>query len=316
MTAQTAERPWFSRFWRFAAAGVVAMAAAIFGLQWVGMADRFDAAAESGLWRTLQRDDRPLVVVLGDYYIFGEVGDYGNIERLIRDFHVNSREELESGYEQLAMDGADYTDMRLSYLPVGAGVALAELSGVVRSIGREMIVIPQSSLDAKTVQSSDILYVGYLSGLGLLKQFVFAASNFELGATFDELIDRDTGRLYVSEAGLPDGPVQDYLDYAFFSTFPGPSGNRILVVAGMRDEGLMEMASILAAREPIDDLAAAVGAADEWHAFEALYRVRGMNRMNIAAERVFAATIDSRHIWIERPGSSVALSGGVGRAAE
>jgi hypothetical protein len=83
----------------------------------------------------------------------------------------------------------------------------------------------------------------------------------------------------------------------------------------MRDEGLMEMASILAARETIDDLAAAVGAADESPAFEALYRVRGMNRMNIAAERVFAATIDSRHIWIERPGSSVALSGGVGRAA-
>jgi hypothetical protein len=41
-----------------------------------------------------------------------------------------------------------------------------------------------------------------------------------------------------------------------------------------------------------------------------------MNRMNIAAERVFAATIDSRHIWIERPESSVALSGGVARAAE
>lgn len=286
--------------WPVAAAGIaIAAVSALFGTYWFDRPDALDAAAETALWQSLKRDDRPLVVVLGDYYIFGEAGDYGNVERLIRDFRINSREELELDYEQLASDGATYMDVRLSYLPVGAGVALAGVSGVVRSLGREMIVIPQSSLDAKTVQSSDIVYIGYLSGLGLLKQFVFAASNFELGQTFDELVDRESGRFYVSEAGLPDGPVQDYVDYGFLSTFPGPSGNRILVVAGMRDEGLMEMASIMASADSIADLMTAVGEPQP-PAMEALYRVRGMNRMNIAAERVFASDFDPRHIWIDR----------------
>jgi hypothetical protein len=288
--------------WRVAATSIaVVLAAALFGSNWLGTSNALDATADTGLWRAMERDGRPLVVVLGDYYIFGEVGEHGNVERLIRDFRINSREELELGDGQAATDGIAYKDIGLSYLPVGTGVALAEISGVLRSIDREMIVIPQSSLDAKSVQSSDILYIGYLSGLGLLKEFVFAASNFELGDTYDELVDRDSGRLYVSEAGFPDGAVQDYVDYGFLSTFPGPDGNRVLIVAGMRDEGLMQMASILASATAIEELMTAAGETDQPPAMEALYRVRGMNRMNIAAERVFSGYLDPRRIWMDRP---------------
>lgn len=316
VAAPAMPRKRYTPSWRvFATSVVVALGAGVLGAHWLGTTDAFDAAAGTALWHPLERNDRPLVVVLGDYYIFGEVGTYGNIERLIRDFHINSSEELEFNYERLASDETSYRDVRLSYLPVGAGVALADLLSVVRSLGREAIVIPQSSLDAKTVQSSDILYVGYLSGLGLLKEFVFAASNFELGSTFDELIDRDSGRLYVSEAGFHDGPAQDYVDYGFLSTFAGPSGNRILIAAGMRDEGLMETASILSSSDSIDDLMAAVDEVDQPPAMEALYRVRGMNRMNIAAELVFAGDLDERYIWIDEPEiRSAALSDEAPRA--
>ena len=313
-TAGEARSPrWRAIAASFVGAVALALGVGILGGGWFAANDAVDRAAGTGLWQLLEPDEKPLVVVLGDYYIFGELGRYGNVERLVRDFQINSREDLELAYAQPG--SASYTDVRLSYLPLGTGVALADVLGVVRSLGRQVIVVPQSSLDAKTVQSSDILYVGYLSGLGLLKEFVFASSNFELGATFDELVDRDSGRLYVSEAGLPDGPAQDYVDYAFMSTFGGPNGNRVMIVAGMRDEGLMQMASILTSASSIEQLLTEAGNPEHPAAMEALYRVRGMNRMNIAAELVFASGIDQRYIWIDkaemRPtASSPARSGG------
>src|SRR5690606_1940534 len=47
--------------------------------------------ASSVLWAPFFDDDLPLLVVVGDYYIFGEVDGRGDVVQLVRDFDVNSR---------------------------------------------------------------------------------------------------------------------------------------------------------------------------------------------------------------------------------
>ena len=259
----------------------------------------YELAAESRLWEPLLQSDRPLVIVLGDYYIFAEIGKHGGIQRLIRDFRVDGREALDVNYENADVPGTAYKDIRLSYLPVGTGPALADVLKVIDSRNRRVVVIPQSNLDIQTVQSSDVIYIGYLSGLGLLKDFVFAASNFTIGDTYDELVNRDSGEIYMSEAGVPENPAADYVDYGFLSTFSGPGGNQILIVAGMRDEGLMQMATILTSRELIGGLMEQIPGPATGPAIEALYQVRGMHRMNIASRLVFASTLREKNIWTE-----------------
>ena len=50
--------------------------------------------------------------------------------------------------------------------------------------------------------------------------------------------------MYTSEAGIPE--VQgNYRDYGFISTFPGPGGNQFVIIAGMRDAGMMQAAHTL-----------------------------------------------------------------------
>jgi hypothetical protein len=112
-----------------------------------------------------------------------------------------------------------------------------------------------------------------------------------LGATYDELVNVHSGEVYLSEAGFLDGPATDYVDYGFISAFAGPAGNRLLIVAGMRDEGLMQMASVLASRKAIGDLMDRLPASDPGLSMEALYQVRGMHRMNISSKLVFASTL-------------------------
>ena len=44
--------------------------------------------AASPVWHSLFDDDLPTLVVVGDYYIFGEVDSHGEVNRLVRDFSV------------------------------------------------------------------------------------------------------------------------------------------------------------------------------------------------------------------------------------
>lgn len=268
---------------------------------WMASEGGHGSAASTALWQPLLQSDRPLVIVLGDYYIFAEIGEYGEIQRLIRDFRIDSREVLDDNFKNSTMSSSTYRDIRLSYLPVGIGTALADVLSVIDPRNRRIVIIPQSTLDIQTVQSSDIVYIGYLSGLGLLKDFVFASSNFSIGDTYDELVNRDSGETYMSEAGFPESPAGDYVDYGFLSTFPGPSGNQILIVAGMRDEGLMQMAVTLKSGESITHLVEQIPGQAAGVGMEALYRVRGMHRMNIASRLVFASTLQQTDIWVDSP---------------
>jgi hypothetical protein len=279
--------PWAHAAGIAAAALVLGWLAAV----WIAPDDEPQRVAATPVWQPVLTSERPLVIVLGDYYMFAEVGESGITRRLIRDFRVNSREDLETGYRDPEVAGRTFTDIRLSYLPVGAAPALADLLGVIHSSGKTVVVIPESQLDVQTVRSCDIVYIGYLSGLGLLAEFVFDSSNFALGDTYDELVNVESGEVYLSEAGFLDGPATDYVDYGFISAFAGPAGNRLLIVAGMRDEGLMQMASILASREAIGDLMDRLPASGPDLSLEALYQVRGMHRMNISSRLVYASTM-------------------------
>ncbi len=103
-----------------------------------------------------------------------------------------------------------------------------------------------SQLNPAVIKSSDIVYVGYLSGLGMLADYVFAGSRLSVGESFDELVDRNTKQRYISQAqGASIRGERKFHDYGYFATFSGPSGNRIVVIAGTRDVAAMHMAETL-----------------------------------------------------------------------
>ncbi len=295
---------------RAAAALVAVLAIALSVSAWLGSREEPGGPGATAVWEPILTSDRTLVLVIGDYYMFAEIGEDGATRRLIRDFRINGREDLETGYRDPAVPERRFADIRLHYLPLGIAPALAEILEVIHAAGKSPVVIPESQLDIQTLRSSDILYLGYVSGLGVLSEFVFASSNLAPGSTYDELIDKRNGEIYVSEAGFLDGPATDYVDFGLLSTFAGPTGNQLLVLAGMRDEGLMQMASILSSEDAIRELMAdtpGIRDADPL-SMEALYRVRGMHRLNIASNLVFAAPLEAERIWLGNPGPRLSSS--------
>jgi hypothetical protein len=234
-----------------------------------------------GVWGPLLADQLPTLVVMGDYYIFGESDDGMNVARLVREYTVNSASDLNGflvGHPALS---ARYVDLDLRYLPVGASAADAPR------------VILASALTPEMIRANNIIYVGYLSGLGPLRGTVFAGSRFSVGDTYDQLVDSRTRHRYTSGGGGPESDGQVYRDFGYFSSFDGPSGGRIVIIAGTRDVGLMQMAEAATNIAGLERLTHRADAKD----FEALYEVEGMDRQNVGGQLILASPIDAASKW-------------------
>ncbi|MBI1198769.1 MAG: hypothetical protein GC203_12990 [Phenylobacterium sp.] len=275
--------------WPAVAAAAVLVAANAGAWWWVagraGPTQDLAAAAASPIWAGLGRE-RPVIVAIGDYYIFGDT-DYGDTpKRMVRAFEINSPADLDAFLMANPQLQGRYVDLDTYYTPVGATLALREIMPLVRQaaggLGR-VRVITASQLTPDMLKSADIVYVGYLSALRVLQAPVFERSRFTIGATYDELIDRRTGVSYTSGAG-PAATGQPNRDYGYLAAFRGAAGNRFVIVAGNRDIGVMQTAEIAA-----DGRSLAALRLDPDRAVEALYQVDGVGRTNIGATPILAA---------------------------
>jgi hypothetical protein len=256
--------------------------------------DELTQVRTSSVWAPILSDDRTIFLVVGDYYIFGETDASMEVRRLVREFEINSAQDLDN-YLKVHPDQADrYLDLELAYLPTAAAYALRDLMPVLTSANRRVRVVTMSQLNPAVMKSADVIYVGYLSGLGRLSNLVFRSSRLQFGESYDEIVDRKTNKRYVSQAGAPYRGETQIRDYGYFATFAGPEGNHFLVIAGTRDVAAMHMSETVTNERTLDTLLAS---AKETPEFEALYEVYGMDRLNLDGKLLFTAPLDSARIW-------------------
>jgi len=280
--SRAAHRP---RLWIWAAAAVVVLLIGANLIAWMTVSRELAPNRElarlsrTPLWSGIKGDHQVLVVI-GDYYVFGERGDAPGLTRLIRDFGVNSIEDFDKTLMRRPELAQRYVAIDTYYTPAGAALALERVMPLVRYAAkdtRRVRVITSSQLTPEMLRDSDIVYIGYLSGLRLLEPPLFTRSRFQIGSTYDSLIDRETKQAYGSGAGFVRGD-QPNEDFGYLATFEAPGGNRIVIIAGSRDIGVVQAAEVatdLAVQSSRPPLAAG---ASEW-----LYRVRGVGRTNFGA---------------------------------
>jgi hypothetical protein len=248
------------------------------------------------LWSRMLATDRPLLVVLGDYYIFAETDKNMEVQRLVREFSINSPGDLDQ-YLKLHPEFADrYQDMQLNYLPTSAAYALKDLMPLLAGASTRTRVVLASELTPQMLKSSNVVYIGYLSGMGMLSDLVFSGSRFDVGESFDVLIDRSSGKRYISQAALPVPGKQTYHDFGYFATFAGPSGNQIMIIAGTRDVAVMHTAESITHADSLQQLSARSG---NLRSFDALYDVFAMDGTNLNGTLLLTGKIDTARIWAD-----------------
>jgi hypothetical protein len=272
--------------WRMIAiVGLIAlMASNLIGWAWFGRvsdpAGALQHAVKAPVWSMID-GARPTILVVGDYYIFGELDGF-EFKRMIREFDVNSKEDLQDKLMLYPSLQGRYVDVDANYAPTGATEALQHILPVVRAaVGdpKRLRVMMSSDLTAEMLKTNDIVYVGYLSALRVLEEPAFANARLKIGESYDDLIDRNSARIFASNAGLATR-AQTNVDYGYLHAFEGPSGNHIIIIAGTRDIGVRQMA------ETAVSPAFASAFKGSGKDIEALYEVRGIGRTNISARRI------------------------------
>lgn len=282
--------------WLFLLLGLVAGGALVLAAIWaMTPRDPLDTVRASSVWQPLIESRRALIVVPGDYYIMGE-RDKPDTDpaRLVREYAVNSREELDEWFMREPSLRERYMDLNLYYLPVSTGYALKTVMPIITpglTGGRASWLVPSSKLTPNLLKDGDLVYLGLLSGLGLLQQPVFANSRFAFAGSFDEIIDSKTGKVYIADS--TGDPTLARRNYAYVAKLPGPNGNTIVIVAGTRDPALLQAVEILSSPTTLRQLQ------DTTHSryFEALYAVDGVGESNLRGTLIAAAARSAEGMW-------------------
>jgi len=240
--------------------GAAALVGSVVTWLWAPRSD-LDRVRASPIWSSLLKDDRPIIIVVGDYYLIGETDDSMGVNRLIREYSVNSKNDLDH-YVQEHPELADrYMDVGLGYLPISTAFALRDVMVVLAPENRRISVSKMSDIEPSSLKSADIVYIGYLSGMGMLQDLIFAGSRFSVGDSYDEVFDKRTRVSYVSEIGSdimdppqPTGKEKTYHDYGVFEKIRGPGGNTIVVISGTRDAGVTQTAEAFTSAQKLKDL--------------------------------------------------------------
>ena len=248
-------------------------------------------------WQPFLDDDLPILLVIGDYYIFGEVDESGNILRMVREFDINSRGELTRFQQRQPEIASNYYNLDLSYIPVSIANAMVRLVPVLGSKADQLSVKMMSELETADLANNHLIYLGYLSGVDTLLDLMFADSGLSIGATYDELINLETNEYYIGSSGLSGD--ENFQDYGMVSTFPAPNGNHFLLIAGMRDEGLVNIAQQMTSPESLAILMDTFRG-ETPVSFEALYEVFGFDNTNFGGELVYSRSLDTQVIWEAR----------------
>lgn len=241
-------------------------------------------------WGGIVSDDKPVMVVVGDYYIFGETTINGEI-RLVREFDINSAFDLRQELDQIDQE-ASFADPRfdvgLTYLPRGSAYAIARVQEILQGTGKSPRITMMSEFSAEDLRSNHVIYIGYISGLGVLEAYTFSASQFDVGYSYDQLVNTETGERYTSDF-IEAEDDRNFVDYGLISSFSVAEDSQIVILAGTRDAGLMEMSDLAVAS---DILARMKLEAAENQAFMAVFEVYGFNLTNISASLISSENLN------------------------
>lgn len=252
-------------------------------------------AAAAPMWHKIAANGRPTIFVLGDYYLVAEK-EGGQTTRLVREFSVDSRHDLESYLAMHPDKVGRYEDSSIRYLPRAIGHAMARILPIVtqgRSDAQPKIILA-SQLEAETLRTSNIIYIGYFSGLGYLSETIGSGSRFVPGPSFDDLIDTTTENHYQGQEFDPFQPSLPYREYGVLTSVSGPEGNRIVVIAGTRDVAVRQVADLAAGiTGGSDDPLSRLMKTDA----EALIEVTGLRGLNIDGSFVAGGPLDPTQLW-------------------
>ncbi len=232
----------------------------------------------------------PAHVVVGDTFLIGETEDQRDIQRMVLEPGIRSRENLGSYLQTHPEAFYRLYDLDLNFAPVGTTVAAWD---VQNAIGRfranssgHVPLIPASKLGAEMLDNANIIYVGRFANLGRVAPLLAQISGIQPGEAYSVLTDLPSGKRFVAtiDPGQPGGQV----DYGYIASLVTPLGQRIFIVAGIGDTAVRNMAALVGNPEQLRSLEADAGIHGN---YEALFEIKATGDLALSRNNLLVRSI-------------------------
>lgn len=273
---------------------------AVAGFAWNSHQKVQSVLARSGIWEPLAGQAGITKIVVGDYFLFGKRQKPGLPTEIIRDMSIGSRDDYHIYVQQSAAEVNGLVDLNLHFISSNAVYALRSLWSSFREVNGEQRsdpeVMPASQVDPEVLKSFNLIYVGPLDGIDrLIRNPLFQMSGFKIGSTYNELIDKASGRRFLADGAIPTSGQVPRKEYGYIALIPGPAGKHILIISGTGDAATAQMADLAGDKAKLSELSRRLGGGQD--AFEALYQVRTMYSQNYSSDLLIARPVNSLGAW-------------------
>jgi hypothetical protein len=286
-SAARSRRKWISR-WAMAATAVLTVSVVLNGYFWLNRPTLpVDPAvaeiARSPFWSGIIDSNRPLMLVLGDGFMYTNVDPLTGRVQLIRDRAINSSEELRVFLAENPSIAAGRGQRYTSMLQKSTAIGMASVLRLVSHPGREIEVRARDDLQVDDLQKYDIIYVGPLSRLGPLAGHYELQSRYRYEQQTTAIRDIVTGKTFLPEGEL----TGKHTEYALAARFVGPGGNHIVILTpGARNSGMLLTVRTFTSPAGLQDVEKKLRAFRDPlpDTFEALLSLTSFGQTDVAAE--------------------------------
>jgi hypothetical protein len=235
------------------------------------------------LWQEFAENEKPTLLVLGDYFVFNGTLPTGN-NGIFRDFGINS----ETDYEHLLDKNPELvktiSKSSLTYLSKMAVFCESEIYKVFAQTGGTINVKLSSDLQPDDIKDNNIIYIGNYKNLGLFENLV-KEMTFSFGIT-----SAATQYIFSSdpcaEIFEPESDRAKQNDYALVIKSKEFSGNHILLFLSTMDIGNISVVNQMTNSEYVKQFYQKHLKTLNSDEFKALYNVDGINKTDLSFELI------------------------------
>ncbi len=235
-----------------------------------------DIKTEAFFYQDLTGNDKPVLLVLGDLFMYVEEDG-----TLVRQYNINKLEELAEQRPELL----NLNQSRSKILTRLHAISIFNISSLLNDLDKEVNFRMASELSIEDLKENNIIYIGLFKSLYLLDSY-YKISNYRPGPGMSYLINKER-KDTVSIVG---NPAEMHKDFGILSRMRGLENNVIYLMGGFTDTSV-EMISSSIVREDFFETTIADKFLDKKlpENFEVLFEVDGYDRKEVSSMTIIEA---------------------------
>ncbi|MBD3374833.1 hypothetical protein GF406_07365 [candidate division KSB1 bacterium] len=255
-------------------------------------------SANHFIWGDFINEDKPTLIVLGDFYFLRYFDEETQRGFRIRDILINNETELEKFKQRYPEYKSLQRDTENSFVHKDQVFAYSRILPIFLAHGITPGIRLVSQLPSHELLNNNIVFLGNFKNIGIFKSF-FKHSHFayQLTASTPRANPRDPFKLYSDQKIFYDadddttvitydriGSVyHSHTDYSIVSKFPGPNNNTIMLFVSFYSAGISQAVDLFSSTEKLAMIKERMQALsqDSTRFFEILFETTGYNRTGL-----------------------------------